>query len=182
MARKGLLNTLLTLILQLFRRKKESSQTTEQAENPTGKRAGNLKKNSSPVEKKHSGVKASSIVKEAYKHLNTTYKYGGTSPEEGFDCSGLVYFVFEKEGYKMPRVSRDQAKEGTEVVRKKIKEGDLVYFGESNNKIDHIGIVISAPGEPIAMIHSSSSKGVIITNVDESEYWKGRFQGIRRVV
>ncbi len=50
------------------------------------------------------------------------------------------------------------------------------------NNINHIGIVVSKPGEKLAMIHSSSSKGVIVTNVDTSTYWKGRFQGIRRVI
>ena len=182
MANKGLLNTLLAFFTRLFSGKKDAPESKSEEETSKSKRSGNLDKHAPPMEKKHSGISASAIVKGAYKHLNTVYKYGGTSPEEGFDCSGLVYFVFEKEGYIMPRVSRDQAKEGAEVARKKIKEGDLVYFGESSNKIDHIGIVISAPGEPISMIHSSSSKGVILTNVDESDYWKARLQGIRRVI
>jgi len=127
-------------------------------------------------------AKVNSLIGEAKKHLKTRYVYGGNSPKQGFDCSGYVKYVYKKHGVNLPRVSREQAKQGTKIKRKDAAPGDLVYFGPRKGKITHIGIVTSDPGKPITMIHASSSKGVEHAYVDGVKYWEKRVQGFRRVM
>ena len=59
---------------------------------------------------------------------------------------------------------------------KDVQKGDLVFF-DNGSGVSHVGIVVSENGQPIVMIHSSSSKGIILTNVDESDYWSQRLHG-----
>jgi cell wall-associated NlpC family hydrolase len=127
-------------------------------------------------------AKINSLLGEAEKHLKTRYVYGGNTPRQGFDCSGFVKYVYKKHGVNLPRVSRDQAKQGKKVKRKDAAPGDLVYFGARKGKITHIGIVISEPGESLKMIHASSSKGVEIAEIEGVKYWEKRLQGFRRVI
>ncbi len=122
------------------------------------------------------------ILNEAENLLGIPYKYAGTAPGEGFDCSGLVYYVFDRAGLRLQRASYLQAEEGERIGVKDTSPGDLIFFAHSGDRINHVGIVTSHPGEPLSMIHSSSSKGVIHTNVDASSYWKTRLKGARRVV
>lgn len=123
-----------------------------------------------------------SLIGEAEKHLKTRYKYGGNTPRQGFDCSGYVKYVYNKQGVNLPRISREQAKQGIKVKRKDAAPGDLVYFGSRKGKITHIGIVTSQPGKSLQMIHASSSKGVEIAYIDGVKYWEKRVQGFRRVL
>ena len=62
------------------------------------------------------------------------------------------------------------------VKKKNVEKGDLVFF-DNGSGVSHVGIVISEKGEPLKMIHSSSSKGIIITDVSKSEYWSKRLHG-----
>jgi len=81
------------------------------------------------------GKQAVSIAK---KYLGIDYKWGGTDPKTGLDCSGLTQLVYKQLGVDLPRVSRDQAKVGTEVASlKDAKPGDLVFF---DDPVDHVGI------------------------------------------
>ncbi len=78
------------------------------------------------------------IVQLALRHLGTPYVWGAESPEDGFDCSGLVQYVYRQAGIEVPRVSRDQAMAGTAVPNLAAAQpGDLVAF---NDPVDHIGI------------------------------------------
>lgn len=82
----------------------------------------------------------SQVVQEAMKHLGIPYVWGGTDPETGLDCSGLVKVVYEKLGVDMPRLAADQARQGTPVASlAQAKPGDLVAFG---SPVDHIGIYV----------------------------------------
>lgn len=123
-----------------------------------------------------------SLIADAEKHLGTRYKYGGNRPGQGFDCSGYVSYVYQKYGVDLPRVSREQAKQGSKVKRKDAAPGDLVYFGPRKGKITHVGIVTSKPGKPLTMIHASSSKGVEHAYIDGVKYWEKRVQGFRRLI
>lgn len=83
-------------------------------------------------------VSGDEIVSLAKRHLGVPYVWGGTDPERGLDCSGLVQVVFRDAGIELPRVSRDQAKAGTAVASlAEARPGDLVAFG---SPVDHIGI------------------------------------------
>lgn len=123
---------------------------------------------------------AKSVLKEAYSYLGTPYKYGGTS-KSGLDCSGLVINAFDAAGIKMPRISRDQANQGKEIRLREVKEGDLVFFNTSGSKISHVGIVEKVKNGEVFFIHSSTSKGVIVSSLEET-YWNKRFVKATRVL
>jgi cell wall-associated NlpC family hydrolase len=99
------------------------------------------------------------------------------------DCSGLVFVAFNKENISLPRVSRDMAKQGKSVSLSKTHKGDLLFFKTNKNKktINHVGLVIENKRGNILFIHSTSSKGVIISSLSE-RYWKNAFVSVRRVL
>ncbi|MBP3540023.1 MAG: C40 family peptidase, partial [Oscillospiraceae bacterium] len=68
------------------------------------------------------------IADFALDFLGSKYKYGGKTPEEGFDCSGLVYYVYSQFGYSLARVANDQAKQGEEVAPEDLRAGDVLAF------------------------------------------------------
>ena len=117
---------------------------------------------------------AENVLKTAKSYIGVPYKYGGAS-SSGFDCSGLVMVSFDQLGFKLPRNSSQQASFGNEIKVNEVRKGDLIFFNTSGSSISHVGIVdsIEKDGE-IKFIHSSTSKGVIISSLDEN-YWKTRF-------
>lgn len=132
-------------------------------------------------EVKISGSKSvNSVLKEAHKYAGTPYKYGGTT-RSGLDCSGLVINAFDAANFKMPRISRDQANVGKEIRLRDVKEGDLVFFTTSGSSINHVGIVDKVIKGEVYFIHSSTSKGVIVSSLEET-YWNKRFVKATRVL
>lgn len=80
------------------------------------------------------------VVRLAETYQGIPYLWGGTDPERGLDCSGFVQHVFRRVGIELPRVSRDQARQGTEVPSiDQARPGDLIAFGEP---VDHISIYV----------------------------------------
>lgn len=127
-------------------------------------------------------TKRKKIIKEAKKHIGTPYSYGGVSPK-GFDCSGFTQYVFSKNGTSIPRTASVQATTYEKVKLSKVKPGDLVFFGSGKNNISHVGIVVSNGGsESLSMIHASSSRGIMISNVDNDTYWKPKLQYAVRII
>ena len=86
---------------------------------------------------------ADRVIASAKEHLGVPYLWGGTTPK-GFDCSGLVQYVFKQHGIDLPRVSKDQARAGVAVSAADARPGDLVAFDNSASRagIDHIGIYL----------------------------------------
>jgi len=136
---------------------------------------------SKKIETAEKKAKSTQLIFEAKKHRGVRYRYGGESPNSGFDCSGFTQYVFKKKGIDLPRNSREQARKGQLVKSNKVRKGDLVFFGRSKNRISHVGIVVSEKGEPLKMIHASSSSGVTITDLTKSDYWKKRLLFFRRI-
>ena len=118
-----------------------------------------------------------SVLQRAFSLLGTPYRWGGTSPEGGFDCSGLVGYVFRTIGIDLPRVSRSMANEGTAVVdRTALAEGDLVFFGK-RGRVDHVGIYI---GEGKFLHAPRTGRDVTVSSL-ESGYWSQKYLQARRL-
>ena len=121
--------------------------------------------------------RAQTLLKGALALLGTPYRWGGTSPEGGFDCSGLVGYVFRTIGIDLPRVSRSMANEGTAVVdRTALAEGDLVFFGK-RGRVDHVGIYI---GEGKFLHAPRTGRDVTVSSMD-SGYWSQKYLQARRL-
>lgn len=173
--------TLLLIILSFFLVSCGSSKKSTSSHTKTHKTTS--KKTVSKSTKKTSGNKTiSNIIKTAKTYEGTKYKFGGTT-KKGMDCSGLVYVAYGKEDIKLPRVSRDMARQGKSVSIKKLAEGDLLFFktGKSKNRVNHVGIVTKVKNGEVFFIHASTTRGVINSSLNES-YWRKTFVEARRII
>lgn len=126
--------------------------------------------------------KLDDILKEAETYLGTPYRYGGMT-RSGIDCSAFVLSVFGAvTGMNLPRVASSQAQEGERINKEDLQKGDLVFFSHGKGRITHVGIVenVTADGE-VTFIHSATSKGVMISSLDDS-YWGPKFRFAKRVM
>jgi len=121
------------------------------------------------------------LVIYAQGFIGTPYKTAGNTPK-GFDCSGFTQYVFKQYNYSLPRNSKQQAKHGFPKTIREVKMGDLVYFGVNKQGVNHVGIIVENRANNLHMIHVSSSKGVVTTNIHASKYWKNRLLGFRRII
>ena len=117
------------------------------------------------------GTENRELIQEVASWLGTPYKYGG-STKAGADCSGFVQSIYKKVyGIDLARVSASMAQNSQRVNNpSRLREGDLVFFRISGRRISHVGIYISNN----KFIHASTSRGVIVNDLDES-YYKQRF-------
>ena len=129
----------------------------------------------SPSALKGEGM-AEKIVATAKQYIGVPYVWGGTTPS-GFDCSGLVQYVFKKHGILLLRTTSQQYGQGKSVAKANLKLGDLVFFNTSGSGVSHVGIYIGND----RFIHASSSNGVMISSMSNS-YWSARYLGARRVL
>ncbi|MDP1837772.1 MAG: C40 family peptidase [Reyranella sp.] len=111
------------------------------------------------------------LVSRAMNYLGTPYRYGGTSPKTGFDCSGFVYYLYGAVfGQRIPRMPHEMVREGTPVARSDLQRGDLVLFG-SRGTYTHIGIY-AGNDQFVHATHRGSP--VMVTHLD-SDYFRTRF-------
>lgn len=138
--------------------------------------------NSEKIIKKSITGKLDNIIDYAKTFEGTRYKYGGTT-KKGMDCSGLIFTAFNKENIALPRISREMAKKGRKVSLSQVSEGDLVFFQTNKNRrvINHVGLVVETNRGEVFFIHSTTSRGVIVSSLDE-RYWKSAFVEVRRVI
>jgi hypothetical protein len=120
-------------------------------------------------------VSREDLLNELSLYYGAPYKEGGTSLT-GVDCSGMVRVVFGSLGVKMPRTTLAQFGSGMSVGRKDVRTGDLIFFGRGGSP-SHVGIAVSNR----EMVHSSSSRGVILDDIGEFSNFMA-LVGIRRVV
>jgi cell wall-associated NlpC family hydrolase len=136
------------------------------------------------------------VVQMGLDAIGTLYHWGGDDPNEGFDCSGLVHFVFEKTaGMSLPRTARDQHTAGQAVARQQLLPGDLVFFKSTvstrrvimrghhrslrtvvSNAISHVGIYI---GDNQFVHAPVRGERVRVDNLDAS-YWSKHYAGAVR--
>jgi cell wall-associated NlpC family hydrolase len=110
------------------------------------------------------------------------YKFGGTTTK-GMDCSGLLHVSFAEHDIDLPRASYMIANQGEKIELKEVTVGDLLFFGTSNRKksINHVGLVVAIDGNDIKFIHSTTSRGVIVSSMREG-YWSHAFIKATRIL
>lgn len=118
------------------------------------------------------------LTKQALQHLGIKYRYGGDSPGEGFDCSGLIVFSAQESlGLKLPRRSADMARLGLKVQKEDLMVGDLVFFNTRGPRYSHVGIYL---GNEL-FVHAPSSGGQVRVENMTKRYWAKRYNGARRI-
>lgn len=127
----------------------------------------------------HTGVNSdNAMVSEALNYLGIRYRFGGASPDTGFDCSGLVSYTVERSlGLKLPRNAADMAQQGIAVNKNELKAGDLVFFNTLGRRYSHVGIYLGDD----RFVHSPSAGGVVRVESMAMTYWAKRYNGARRL-
>jgi cell wall-associated NlpC family hydrolase len=122
--------------------------------------------------------KAHEAFESAKKELGTPYQWGGSSPQTGFDCSGLMQWAYHQAGVNLPRVADEQFNVGTPVTINNLREGDLVFFRIGGGDVDHVGMYV---GNNQFLEAPRTGEDVQYANLNDP-YWKSQFAGARRIV
>jgi hypothetical protein len=124
------------------------------------------------------GPRALAALAEAKRYTGTPYRWGGSSPKTGFDCSGLVQWAYAKAGIKIPRVTDQQfeAPGGSRVGRRNLLPGDLVFFRDPSGYIHHVGISLGGD----KFLHAPHTGDVVKTSSLNESYYAQQFAGGRR--
>src|SRR5450755_2230467 len=110
--------------------------------------------------------------------IGVDYKFGGTSPERGLDCSGLVRYVFQQvTGVTLPRTSQEISRLGQKIPLAGLMPGDLVFFNTRRLQFSHVGIYL---GED-RFIHAPRQGGEVEIVTLSKDYWQKHFDGARRL-
>lgn len=153
--------------------------------------ADNIRRGNEPdtksenIEPKPSNVyltKADGIINTALTFSGVRYKFGGTT-RRGMDCSGLLYVSFAEHDIKLPRTSIHMAEEGKRIKIKDVSKGDLLFFktNKRSKRINHVGMVVKVENDEIKFIHSSSSRGVTVSSLQEG-FWNHAFVKATRIL
>lgn len=119
------------------------------------------------------------VVKTATHFLGTPYQFGGATPEEGFDCSGYVAYVFSRSvGLALPHYTGAQIKKGRPVPSSQLLPADLVFFRISKWQPLHVGIYLGGN----RFIHAPSEDGAVRVERLDHPYWKPRYRTARRLL
>ena len=120
----------------------------------------------------------------AQNYVGTKYHYAGTSPRTGFDCSGFTSYIMKEFDIKVSSSSSTQSTQGVKLPIKEAKTGDLIFFshGGHSKSIQHVAIVVSNDENGLFVCHATNTRGVVVENVYESDYWKKRLLFARDVI
>jgi len=122
---------------------------------------------------------ANAVTLRALSLVGTPYRYGGNTPDSGFDCSGLVNYVYaDMLDLRLPRSSRELASvQGPRLAPDRLASGDLVFFGAGGN-VSHVGIYV---GEG-RFVHAPSTGGTVRLDRLDGPYWRDHYSGAKRVL
>ena len=121
---------------------------------------------------------AQDAIDQAMDLLGIRYRFGGSSPESGFDCSGFVSHVFrEGLGLILPRSSKEMSKSGEAISRDELRPGDLVFFNTMRHAFSHVGIYLGDD----QFVHAPRTGGRVRIEDLRDRYWMKRFNGARRI-
>jgi cell wall-associated NlpC family hydrolase len=115
------------------------------------------------------------VVSLALAQIDRPYRYGGHDPQ-GFDCSGLVYYAYQRNGIAIPRTTREQHRSARPVQLQEISPGDLLFFRERKKGTSHVGLYV---GEG-RFVHASTSERAVTLSQLDNPYWKKRLVSIGR--
>lgn len=133
------------------------------------------------LESSNSSYLVEQLINSATSKIGAKYRSGGIT-DQGFDCSGLMFNIFNLYNINLPHSSFDQAKLGVVIEKENTQKGDLIFFKTNGrNKINHVGMVIEITDNEIKFIHSSTSSGVIISSTKEPYYQKS-FVQVNRIL
>jgi cell wall-associated NlpC family hydrolase len=105
------------------------------------------------------------------------YRYGKDSPEEGFDCSGFVKHVYEKQGIELPRTVKGMASSLPKIPKNDVHSGDLVFFNTNGKSISHVGIYVNND----KFVHAPSRRtGKVLVSSLKNRYWHKHYICARR--
>jgi cell wall-associated NlpC family hydrolase len=121
---------------------------------------------------------ASGLIEHALSFMGVKYRRGGSKPESGLDCSGLVGLVFrDVSGLELPRRAEEISRLGQRVSRGELQPGDLIFFNTVRRTISHVGIYLG-DGQ---FIHAPASGGRVRIESIELPYWIKHFSAARRI-
>ncbi len=129
-------------------------------------------------------VAASKVVEFAQTLIGTPYKYGSSEPKKGLDCSGFIYYVFQKFKISVPRTSKDFTNAGEEISTLNSRKGDIILFTGSDvnsGMVGHMGIITENNNGILKFLHSASGNnaGVMVSGMNS--YFMPRFVKVIRV-
>lgn len=121
---------------------------------------------------------AQKLLGKAMQLIGVKYRFGGTNPETGLDCSGYVQYVYKSSvGVNLPRTASEQARIGERIATSEVRPGDMVFFNTRGFNNSHVGIYVGNG----MFIHSPNSRSHVRVDSLEAGYWKTKFTGVRRV-
>jgi cell wall-associated NlpC family hydrolase len=122
--------------------------------------------------------RAREVLVNALSLTGIAYKYGGSTPETGFDCSGFVRYVYQQAtSLTLPHGAKAISQLGKTVSKGELQPGDLVFFNTLKSAFSHVGIYVGNN----RFIHSPSSGGGVRVDDMQSSYWNKRFNGAQRI-
>ena len=125
-----------------------------------------------------SSREADDLIMNAMSLIGVGYRWGGTSPSTGMDCSGFMQYIFRKSmNINLPRTSSEMAQIGTQISRSALQVGDMVFFNTRGFSNSHVGIYVGNG----MFVHAPNSRSRVRFDTLESGYWKTKFTGVRRV-
>ncbi|MEJ2394381.1 MAG: C40 family peptidase [Candidatus Thiodiazotropha sp.] len=124
---------------------------------------------SPPIEATHNAVRT------ALAQLNKPYRYGGKTPR-GFDCSGLIYYAYQRSGLAIPRTTAEQLRNSHTVALEEIAPGDLLFFRQRKKRASHVGLYVGDG----RFIHASTSEQAVILSRLDSPYWINHLVAVGR--
>ncbi len=132
-----------------------------------------------PVVRPTDPDRANAVLMRAISLVGTPYRYGGNTPEGGFDCSGLVNYVYrDMLDLRLPRTSRALAAvQGPRIPMERLASGDLVFFGDAG-EVSHVGIYV---GEG-RFVHAPRTGGTVRLDRLDGSWWLQHYSGARRLL
>ncbi len=125
------------------------------------------------------GGAAGSVAALALRQRGEPYRFGGRSPSTGFDCSGLVQWVFGRFGYHLPREAHEQYRVGLAVPRARLRKGDLVFFRVGRGRQPaHVGLYVGGG----RFVHAPSTGERVREDSLSNPYWRRHYMGARRIL